>query len=457
MAAAGGLGPARPDQHYEPPAGGQAITGARGVVRARQVIISGGGPPGSGLFVYSPAVAAGDLLASITAAAGHDTPGNAIPSSGVFSYGKIGSTWFAIGLHAGGLEIFSATSEAGPWTQAAIIQGEASGFGLVIQTSGTGDIAMEPGGNFIVNALSQFDNTVQIFPGPTNIGLQINGGNNNAIGAASSSATLATADLQQSGAGNPVITIEVTGDTNPRLIIDSNGAMTWGTGAAAGDTTLARVGTPGLDLTIGVTNQNALSVSNATGTNAGRALVQLTTGTAPATDRAIGLQAAADTSERLRIDTLPAIHFGPGNASPDCTFARAAPGELASDYIAYSNNGGTTETWQVPTFANGWANAAQGPNLQYRRIAAPYNSIQWVGRIVAPAGVVVGQTITTSPTAPYHPADIGDIIAWDTTQSAIVLLRIGTGGALSYQGGVPIGNGDVITIPAGNGIVSLDA
>ena len=54
LVAMGGLPFARPDQHYEPPAGGAQIPGARGIVRAIKVLISGTGPPAAGRLVFSP-------------------------------------------------------------------------------------------------------------------------------------------------------------------------------------------------------------------------------------------------------------------------------------------------------------------------------------------------------------------------------------------------------------------
>jgi hypothetical protein len=48
VAGTGGL--PYPDQHYDPPAGGAQIPGARGLVRAIKVVIAGT-PPASGLLV----------------------------------------------------------------------------------------------------------------------------------------------------------------------------------------------------------------------------------------------------------------------------------------------------------------------------------------------------------------------------------------------------------------------
>jgi hypothetical protein len=61
--------------------------GTPNIIRAFQVIVSGGA--GAGIFVYSPAVGAGNLVASLTAASGTDPFGNFYPAG--LNVGKIGS------------------------------------------------------------------------------------------------------------------------------------------------------------------------------------------------------------------------------------------------------------------------------------------------------------------------------------------------------------------------------
>ena len=68
--------PRRPDQESDPPPMVVAPGGAAGTFRGRYVIIFGTGK-NSGLFVYSPIPATGNLVASIAAAAGTDPYGNA--------------------------------------------------------------------------------------------------------------------------------------------------------------------------------------------------------------------------------------------------------------------------------------------------------------------------------------------------------------------------------------------
>jgi hypothetical protein len=61
--------PPRPDQDIGPPPAVLAAGGAAGVFRGRLVIVIGGGPPGTGIFIYS---STGALLGSWTGDAGTD-------------------------------------------------------------------------------------------------------------------------------------------------------------------------------------------------------------------------------------------------------------------------------------------------------------------------------------------------------------------------------------------------
>ncbi len=73
----GGLPERRLDQTYTQPPTTVAPGSASGIFRGRLVIISGSSANGSnGLFVYSGAPAAGNLILSISAVAGTDQYGN---------------------------------------------------------------------------------------------------------------------------------------------------------------------------------------------------------------------------------------------------------------------------------------------------------------------------------------------------------------------------------------------
>lgn len=447
----GDLPPPRPDQFYDPPSGGQAVAGQRSNIRAKQVIIIGGNPPASGLYVYNPAQAAGDLIASIAANSGHDTPGNAV-IQGIANYVNAGIVYQAIVLQNGQLVLYQAPTEAGPWTVQSLIN-QASGAMNVEAITGNLVLAAP---NFTIVFQSPFFGTAAgneisaVGTGTSPLLLLDNTASN--LGSSECLAFIAA------NVGDRIEGIRVSGDTFDRYSIAADGTTTWGPGNAAPLTSLTPASGAGLTLLINKANTNALTIQNLLA-NGGNSLVQLTTSVN--TDRALGIQAAADTSERIRMDATPQILFGSGAAAGDCLIGRAGPQEFYSDGIA-AKVANAPEVWNAvggtgnAAFANGWTNGAVAPFLQYRKVAAPYNCIQWVGRIVVPAGFVVGQTITGATGATYKPTDVGDIIAWDLTAGIPVLLRIGTGGALSYQAGA-IAIGDTISIPAGNGIVSLDA
>lgn len=164
-----------------------------------------------------------------------------------------------------------------------------------------------------------------------------------------------------------------------------------------------------------------------------------------------------DTNGRLVLDTTaggaPRIRFGSGSVPPDCALLRGAANLLAADYIAF-NNGGAAETWNAVTFANGWANAATGTAMQFRRVAAPDNCVEWVGRVTAPVGIVAGQAMITAVGASYRAANVQSLMAFNLTTPGVVRLQVGTGGVVSYQSGAIAG--DNIEIFAGN-LVALTA
>jgi len=78
---AGGNPPIRPDQTTSPPAAVITPGGAAGVFKGRLVIVFGSGY--SGVFVYSPAPGAGNLVASLTAVSGTDPYGNTYRGPGL--------------------------------------------------------------------------------------------------------------------------------------------------------------------------------------------------------------------------------------------------------------------------------------------------------------------------------------------------------------------------------------
>jgi hypothetical protein len=92
--------PARPDQRQpgQPAAALGAGFPSSKIFRGRLVVITGSGPPGTGLYVYSPAQAAGDLIASIAAAGGTDGIGNEVVQGIAAYYTDASGNLWAVAL-----------------------------------------------------------------------------------------------------------------------------------------------------------------------------------------------------------------------------------------------------------------------------------------------------------------------------------------------------------------------
>lgn len=356
------------------------------------------GTAGSGVFVYSPAPGPGKLVASIAAAGGTDPFGNAY-FAGVTSY-FISGVSLAVSLAAGQITYFSSTTgAAGPWSAGTVLSASqgAGGLASVFHISPQGLVA-----NAVTNILGA---------------LNVNGGLLDAING-----------LQVSGgstvAGGEAITGGLTADT---ALVNS--------GQAAG---------------------GLLKVNNATA-GASNALAWLTVAAIP--DAWGRMRVSGDSANRIGFDWTatnnnPRMHFGSGSAAPDTTIYRAAANLFGSDYIAYDAGNGLAEVWNAVTFANGWANAATGAGLQFRRVAAPASAVEMIGRITAPVGIAVNQAIIVAMPTGYRPVNIQDVVAANLTTPGIVRLQVGTGGVLTYQSGAVAG--DVIGIPGGT-LIALTA
>ena len=109
-----------------------------------QILIAGTVP---GVLAYNPTIAAGDLIASVSGTQTTDgAPGNEV-LAGVVGYTTSGGTVYATQLGGAGLAasvvFYTATTEAGPYTQRGFITGSASGvtvssnLGLILATGGS--------------------------------------------------------------------------------------------------------------------------------------------------------------------------------------------------------------------------------------------------------------------------------------------------------------------------------
>lgn len=185
-----------------------------GSAEFNNVVIRGGQIESGTALYYSGAPAAGNLVASIAAAAGTDSKGNAY-LAGEAVYGLHLGTWHAISLSGGLMTFWSAASEAGPWTS-------------------QGTIAVQTGGMVLTGLLTAQSTLIEDANAAGNV-LQVI----NDVAAPSASAVR----LIAAAAADKLLGIKVTGDTVDRLVIDSGGQLAWGPGGAgARDTVLYRAG-----------------------------------------------------------------------------------------------------------------------------------------------------------------------------------------------------------------------
>jgi hypothetical protein len=119
-----------------------------------------------------------------------------------------------------------------------------------------------------------------------------------------SSPTNPASQVVAAAAGDLAFGVQVTGDTKPRLYIDSNGLLRWGTGAVTGDVYLQRLG------------------SGALQTNAS---LQLGAGKSAASN-VLSADANGDTNNRFQFDNNGNMQWGPGNGALDTDLYRADPG-----------------------------------------------------------------------------------------------------------------------------------
>ena len=171
-------------------------------------------------------------------------------------------------------------------------------------------------------------------------------------------------------------------------------------------------------------------------------------------DPYLGMKVNGDAFSRLIIDEningFTRILTGSGAVAGDTALLRTNVSEWSTDPIKF-NNAGAAEVWQVvgsngAAFAGTWVNAAApGVNLKYRRNAAPFNSVHWVGRITNTVAQVAGSAITAAVPTAYRPTNTHDIACVNFTTGALIRVSIGSTGILTCQ--TAIAANDVVTIP----------
>lgn len=334
LAGLGGLGAARPDQQYFPPSAGLA-PGPRTNIRARQVIVIGGGassglfvyngtpalgnppvfsvvapgvtadpfgntvaavmeagsigtnfmqvdqfgnlllysggnlnivlnPTKQGLFAYSPGAGLGNMVSSIAAAGGTD-PYTNVYFQGATTYNKVGATYYATQCQGQITTIYTATSEAGPWTLGIQSKYDVTTGKWSFGPPGAPKLNI-PDGVLAVNV----ESLAQLI---CSAGLQVTGGlttDTEAISTAAATGAVLAITNTVTGTGTLIVATvagasqrwfggQVTGDTNNRITLatdaSSNPQIGFGSGAASPDgfikrTVANRVDVVGADLDI---------------------------------------------------------------------------------------------------------------------------------------------------------------------------------------------------------------
>lgn len=218
--------------------------------------------------------------------------------------------------------------------------------------------------------------------------------------------------------------VEVTGDTNHRLAIDSGGTISWGSGTATRDVQLGRtsagyvtiqpVGTRngGLNIVAAGSTNSLLSVTN-TASSPTVPVIQWVA--AASGDRVWGVSVNGDSFQRLRSDSTGLLQWGPGTVTQDTNLYRIGAGTIRTD-----NNlsvGGTI---------SGGANTVLG-NIQPDGVAAVGSSgfladAAHVHQEHAQLTLYIAQTGTTAETLPRHSANTN---AGTITSGAAYLRAIG--------------------------------
>ena len=448
---------ARPDQQYYPAAGGAQIPGSRtGKIRANQVIITGNGP-NAGLFVYAvpPALGLGNppVFSVVAPGVTHDPFGNAVAA--VLEAGTIGTNFLQVDA-SGDLILYNAGNQVmifNPAKQAIFVYSPAAGAGNLVLSyspvSGTDAF----GNAYLSGFVSYFKQPplfTQFFAAQLDVGgllfwtATAAGGPWTLDEKAIYNPTTGNLDIGAPGAPSLSIGDGATGNTVDASLLFR---------ALLGIFTTAS-GSDRVQISNSVGGDGALLQTTNTLANPGASAVRFraqSTG-----DKVMAIDVVGDTSRRLRIDSDGEMNWGPGNATPDSFLSRVSPGLLQASYIAYTTNGTTgVEQWNQPVFANGWGNSLSGTGLEYRRVAAPDNCVQWAGRILAPAGIVSGQAIIAAVPAAYRPQAIGRLLAANTTTGALVQLQMELAGTLTYRSGAVAG--DNIDLTHCGNLVALNA
>lgn len=213
------------------------------VIRNGQIV------SGTALY-YSGAPALGNLVASVAAAAGTDSKGNAY-LAGVTDYTNLGGTFFASSQQGGAYGLWSAPAAGGPWTAYGTYQMLGGGTTDIYIQSISGNLLLQaPGAG---KAISLQAAAVAL------AGLQVTGGlttDTETITSAHTAASPLLEIINTASSITPLIRATInalgdllfggrlSGDTNSRIVIDITAGglprIRFGSGTAAPDTAISR-------------------------------------------------------------------------------------------------------------------------------------------------------------------------------------------------------------------------
>jgi hypothetical protein len=138
-----------------------------------------------------------------------------------------------------------------------------------------------------------------------------------------------TVDLTGAAAGADLVTVRVTGDSQPRLTVDADGTLRWSTGAATPDTNLYRLAADTLatDDSIRLTDITKQVNVGGSGSTAPFAVEHTNAGNTILTGRVTG-----DTVNRFNLRAGGQLEWGPGGSTvTDTNLYRSAADHLKTD------------------------------------------------------------------------------------------------------------------------------
>lgn len=377
------------------------------------------GSTGSGLFVYSPSPARGNLVASIAAATGTDAFGN-VYLAGVNSYAPSPTIAnFATQINSGFLQFFNApagSNGGGPWSQTGFLTGNTaphlqiatalitSQFQVEALLAALGGIQVTLSGNDVIalqNALAA-GQVLRVI---------------NTTAAPTSPNTL----LTSAAAGDATLGLRVSGDTDNRLRVDANGTLKWGPGNAVIDTQLSRSAANTLAVGAGdlfTADQEALSSGQAAGdvlkvtnttaapTNPTAELIGQTVG-----DDVLGGKVTGDAFPRWKVNNSGGMFWGTGAAAPGNGLTRSASQVMS--WVAALNLNNSA----IPAAPANGVDIFSDAGNKLAMLPATGTIMQVPGwQLATFPGITVTQaTLTTiaSATYPANDAEVGSVYELD--------------------------------------------